>query len=146
MDYDLPFRTRYTARRVRTEGGGVEMTKQSFKQQCDINQIMGQYKKTGLIQHLKTPGQFQDLPNSFDYHEAMNVVTKSREAFAAMPSQLRDRFHNRPDELLGFLQNDENRDEAIRLGLIPRPIPPVEPVEASPPPRAKKAAADAPKP
>lgn len=145
-DEALPFRTRYTAKRFRTFPEGADMTKQSFKDQCDINRIMGQYKRTGVISHLKTPGQYQDLPAAFDYHQAMNVVARSREAFQSMPSQLRDRFHNRPDELLGFLEDTGNRDEAIKLGLIPQPKPQEAAPEGSPPPKAPKVARDAPKP
>lgn len=135
---ELPFKTRFSARPVRKFPKGPEMTKQSFKDQCDINRIMASYAKTGVIAHMRDPGTYENLPDSMDYHHAMNVVTKSREAFEALPANLRDRFVNEPQQLLRFLGNTDNKDEAIKLGLIPRPKPPEAPQEGSPPPQAAK--------
>ena len=36
----------------------------------------------------------------------------------ALPSDVRSRFGNNPAELLDFLNDNSNYDEAIRLGLI----------------------------
>jgi hypothetical protein len=36
----------------------------------------------------------------------------------ALPADLRARFSNNPEELINFLDNPENKDEAIRLGLL----------------------------
>ena len=38
--------------------------------------------------------------------------------FMALPAQLRVRFDHDPVKLLEFLENDQNRNEAIQLGLI----------------------------
>jgi hypothetical protein len=36
----------------------------------------------------------------------------------ALPAKIRARFDHDPNALLQFLQNDQNRDEAIQIGLI----------------------------
>jgi hypothetical protein len=36
----------------------------------------------------------------------------------ALPAKIRAKFDHDPNALLQFLQNEENRDEAIQIGLI----------------------------
>jgi len=53
-----------------------------------------------------------------DYHTALNAIRASEEAFMSLPAKLRVKFDHDPNALLQFLQNEQNRDEAIQLGLI----------------------------
>lgn len=99
------------------------MTKQSFKAECDINNIVNKYASTGVLTHVNegTPsyGDFSPV----DFLDSMNLVISAQAAFDGLPSSLRRRFGNDPYELLSFLANDENREEAIKLGLIASPEP-----------------------
>lgn len=113
------FRSAYSAKgrcslSFPTEG----RTKQSFKDECDINIIMSRYMKTGQLEHLsqRAPsyGDIQDI----DFQEAMDIVAYGREAFAALPSELRDRFANDPARFLAFVQDPSNQPEAKKLGLL----------------------------
>lgn len=114
-------------------------TKQSFKDECDINLIMARYEKTGLLEHInRGEPQYADL-SELDFMSAMNMVAEAREVFAALPSKLRDRFANDPARLLAFLDNEDNRAEAITLGLVPPP-----PAAATPPATPPAKAPDAP--
>lgn len=118
-------------RRVSTSTPGPSMTKQSFKDQSDINRIMASYRRTGLM--LQKPGaSFQDLPDNFDYHEAASVVAQADQAFSVLPASLRDRFGNTPGALLDFLADPANRAEAENLGLVDRPAPEAPSPEALP--------------
>lgn len=124
-------------RRVSTSTPGETRTKQSFKDLTDINRIMAQYKRTGLM--LQRPGaSFQDLPDNFDYHDAASVVAQADQAFAGLPAALRDRFGNAPGQLLAFLADPLNRAEAENLGLVdraePAPSPEALPANAPLPP------------
>lgn len=109
-------------------------TKQSFKDECDINTIMRRYEVTGELGHLsrRTP-IFGDFP-SMDFAEAMAIVIKAREDFASLPSEVRDRFANDPARLLHFMEDANNREEAIKLGLIRS----AEPAASSATPEPKK--------
>lgn len=104
--------------------------KQSFKDECDINRIMAKYQRSGVITWLNSAeAQYGDM-TGFDFLEAMNVVAKGNEAFAALPSSIRKRFSNDPAEFLQFMADPENTAEAIKLGLAvekPAPVAP-EPV------------------
>lgn len=109
-------------RRVYIVNDQPTKTDQSQAPACDVNNIMAQYKKTGQITHLaKVKGVFADLSAISDLHASMNEVTLAQQAFDALPAELRFRFQNSPLEMLNFLNNPKNDQEAIALGLkIPR--------------------------
>lgn len=99
------------------------LTKQSFRDECDINNIVSRWNKTGVVgsSFNNTPGYYGDVSNVADYHASLNLVLAATQGFNALPSSLRERFNNDPAQLLGFLDNPENRDEAIALGLVAKP-------------------------
>lgn len=103
---------------------GKIRTKQSFKKECDINQIMKKYRNTGII----TPdiinsrnAVFGDVSSTMDYQDSVNYLATADKAFDSLPAETRTRFQNNPAELLTFLHEEGNRDEAIELGIIPKP-------------------------
>lgn len=64
-------------------------------------------------------GDFSDTPE--DLAEAYARVEAAEERFMSLPSDVRARFGNDPFRLLEFLQDEGNRDEAVKLGLcMPR--------------------------
>lgn len=110
---------------------GASLAKQSMAEECDINNILAQYNKTGAIEHLREGGYYADLPEPLDYHGSMNAVILAREAFSTLDSGLRARFGNDPEKLLEFVHDPANRDEMVTLGLAERPLaPPDTPVDA----------------
>lgn len=114
------FSPRYPVR-VSFEGPG--RTKQSFKDECDINRIMGRYAVTGTLDFVnQREARFEDV-SEVDFQSAMQLVAESREAFMSLPSTIRSRFNNDPGKLLGFLEDPSNLDEAIKLGLVNKPLP-----------------------
>lgn len=116
------FRSAYSPRqRVSISFEGPGRTKQSFKNECDINTIVGRFAKTGVLSHTHGREPIWGDVEAMDFQGAMQLVANAREDFAALPSKLRDRFHNDPGALLGFLSNENNREEAIRLGLLNAP-------------------------
>lgn len=98
------------------------LTQQQFKEECDINNIIARYETTGLLTDPLHPGtripQFGDFSNVPDYLHAQTIIARTREAFEALPSKIRDRFDNDPALMLEFLQDESNREEAVKLGLV----------------------------
>lgn len=91
---------KHLRRRVITEVKGESLTHQSFRNECDINQIMNKYRKTGQMTHLSTHrGAYGDFTNIGDYQESLNKVILADEAFASLPAHLRKRFGNSPRKL-----------------------------------------------
>lgn len=94
------------------------LTKQSFKDECDISNIMSKYQKTGLITHVKRHGgNYSDLSDVVDYHDAMNRIIKAQDAFNSLPSSIRAKFNNDPGQFVEFVSNPKNEKEMIELGL-----------------------------
>lgn len=99
---------------------GVEsMTKQEFRDDADINVIVARVLK-GEPQ-AQFPGTFGDFSQVPDFATAMQQVVEAKTAFDALPSRIRTRFHNNAASLVAFLDDPDNLDEAVRLGLIEKP-------------------------
>ena len=111
------------------------MTRQSEMDACDIHNILKQYSQQGfeqLVRDNAARGQYADLTSLPDYQEALDTVINANAAFAALPSQVRERFLNDPARFVEFLADPANQDEAIRLGLAQdtrTPEPPPQRVE-----------------
>lgn len=132
----MAFKKPYGSRsRKPTVINGPSLTHQSFKQECDINFIMRKYQRTGLADHVNQyQGDYSDLTEVPDYHEAMNKIISANEAFSSLSSSIRKKFSNDPAEFLDFVSNPENESEMRDMGLLP-PLPAESfTVEDSPPP------------
>lgn len=107
-----------------------DLTRQEFKDECDINKILANYAQTGQLGHLNTrPPMWGDVGPQ-DFQTALHLVMDAQAEFDKLPAKVRDRFANDPAKLLAFVQDESNRSEAISLGLVPSP-PPAAP--ATPP-------------
>lgn len=95
------------------------MTQQNFKEQCNINTIVEKARRTGLLNHLnnRVP-QYADVSNIPSYQEALAVVIQAENAFLSLDARTRERFANDPEKMVEFLQDEDNYDEAVKLGLI----------------------------
>lgn len=114
--------------KVALDGFEKTLTKQSMKEECNINFILQKFQKTGVIEHEKQfRGDYAEF-DAIDYHEALNAVRAAEEMFETVPSSIRKRFNNDPGEFLAFTTNAENQEEIYNLGLAERP--PLEPTEA----------------
>lgn len=99
-------------------------TKQSFRDECDINSIMSKWQKHGVLTHLnRFEGSYGDFISAEDYHTSMNQCVAANDAFMSLPSKLRERFLNDPARFLSFVQDPGNRDEMMELGLLRKPLP-----------------------
>lgn len=99
------------------------LTQQQFKDECDINNIIKTYSQTGALPVSKKVGAFLDVSNVTDYQTSLQTVYEAQRAFDALPSKIRTRFENDPNQLLAFIEDDKNHDEALSLGLLEKPIP-----------------------
>lgn len=86
-------------------------------------------RKDGIVAGVvvREDGKYMNLADAPSYIEALNIVARAKTMFDDLPSELRDRFNNDPTKLLKFLDDPNNKDEAIKLGLVNPPKPPPEP-------------------
>lgn len=111
--------------RVRTINTEPSMAQQQFKDECDINNIMNKYLKTGEFTHATgKQGVYADFTEITDFQGMVDTIQKAEEAFALLPAQIRAKFQNNPGELVDFLGDPKNYDEALSLGLLdPKDLP-----------------------
>lgn len=122
------------SRRVYTVNEEPSKTDQSQTEQSDVNYIIGQYKKTGQLTHLaRKQGVYADVSQIPDLQESLAQVELANTAFASLPSEVRQRFQNSPVQMIEFLQDPSNDEEAIRLGLKEKRGPVDTPAADKPP-------------
>ncbi len=113
-------------------------TRQSFAADADMNNIYSKYQRNGILGDPSAPvrkmffGDFTDV----DFNASANKLASVKQAFDALPSNVRDRFDNDPAQLLDFIVDPANKDEAVELGLLelPAPEPVPDPVPDPDPP------------
>ena len=100
---------------------GDPVAKQDMAAECDVNNIIAQYKRTGLLRSVEArPSFYQDVSEMGDYREALNAVRAAEELFMELPSATRAEFENDPALFLSFASNEENEDYLRSLGLLPK--------------------------
>lgn len=116
--------------RVGLDTGSDTYVQQSFKDECDINNILAQYKQTGMISHISanaSQGQYLDLPSDVDLQTSFEIVRQAETAFASLPAKVRDAFSNDPANFLAAFHNPNMAEELRSLGLLnpaaPSPAP-----------------------
>lgn len=111
------------------------LTRQSEADACDINLIMKRFEKTAELPAFTDPGVFADVTTIGDYRAVQDRILRTRTVFDNLPLDLRQRFEMDPINLLDFLADPANHEEAVQLGLFPNPEPDLEkPPEPTPTP------------
>lgn len=100
----------------------LSLTQQHFKDEADINFIMKRYEKTGtLVDPLVVPSRmpkFGDFSDVASFHQAQTLLSESYALFDELPASIRKRFSNDPAEFLAFMNDANNYEEALKLGLV----------------------------
>lgn len=95
-------------------------TKQSFREECDINTIMARYQSSGIMPAVNEMApQYLDV-TGLDFAAMQNQVIAAQEFFGSLPSHLRARFKNDPAEFLEYVGDVSNYDEMKAIGLLTR--------------------------
>lgn len=113
---------------------GASLTKQEFKDECDINHILARLQDGPPKPWASPPSlRYGDFAAAPDFLAAQLLVKAAEEQFLSIRADLRERFNHDPATFLRFLHDPANRDEARKLGFLkpavpaPPPAPPAEP-------------------
>lgn len=109
--------TKPARRRVTSKFTQPSLTKQSFKDECDINMIMARYQKTGVIDHYAKHAPQYGETSAHTFTEAQMIVANAQSMFNELPSKARQAFNNDPAEFLGFCEHEPDLKTMIDLGL-----------------------------
>ncbi len=89
-------------------------TKQSFKDETDINKILERAQSTGTISHLnRHEGRYGDFAD-FDFQQAQFMLAQGREVFDDLPSEIRNEFNQSPAQFFDYVNDPANKDDLIK--------------------------------
>lgn len=113
-------------------------TQQQYAEEVDINTIVERFNASGEMPPTMQFPEQEEFIEAFDFQSAQNVIVKARESFMELPAKARARFENDPQRFMMFMNDPENQDEAIKLGLATKRQEPAkpsidEPIEGKPP-------------
>lgn len=109
------------------------LTDQSDLATSDINYIMAQYAKTGLLPVSdKIQGAYLDNTELPSLEQAFEMVNQASELFMQLPATVRKAMDNDPSQLENFISDDNNRDFLVKHGvLVQKEKEPKSPPESS---------------
>ncbi len=91
------------------------LTKQTFRDETDINKILQKFQVSGVVSHLnKFEGMYGEFAD-FDFLNANLMLNKGADIFAALPSEVRREFDQDPSKFFAFVNDVENKDKLNEL-------------------------------
>jgi len=97
------------------------LTKQSFREEADINNIVNRLLRGELVNNLnEKPLQYGDVSEITDYHTSLNQVKAAENLFMQIPAEIRVQFNNDPGQFVDFVNDPKNSDALIEMGLATR--------------------------
>lgn len=115
------------------------LTRQEFKDECDINVLLAQYERTGVLPANRAPGegQYLDLSDVPDLQKAFDIIQKAEAAFMTLPASVRKEFDNDAMRFVAFAEHPDHIDKMREWGLAPMPPEaPANPESQNPVPEA----------
>lgn len=99
------------------------MTQQQFRDEADINYIISMYDSTGVMPTYHGDGQpaqpmfgdFAELPDNAQ--DVYNQMLAAKADFDSLPLDVRKRFDYDPAAFLAFVDDPNNLDELVAMGL-----------------------------
>lgn len=114
-------------------------TRQEFADECDINKLMAQYEKNGILPTVNTaPANYLDVSDVPNLMEAHQILAEATTAFMSLPATVRRDFDNDALQFVAFAENPDNLEKLREWKLAPpKPVePPPQKVEIINPPQA----------
>lgn len=97
---------------------GPSRVQPQFQTESDINVVMKQFERTGMLPSGRTdPPHYGDFTSYSDYHTSMNQIMQAQAGFMELPAPVRLRFNNDPGEFIDFAEDPDNFDEMVEMGL-----------------------------
>jgi phage internal scaffolding protein len=101
--------------------GTKTRTKSEFADEANINNIVKRCMNGGAMPTGSRTPFFGDFSEVSDFTQAQTLIAEANAEFELLPSDVREKFGNNVSDLMDFLDDETNLDEAIKLGLAPKP-------------------------
>lgn len=125
---DIKVKNGFDRERVRFKSVGKSKVQQQFRKDSDINNILKKYEKTGLLvdPNIIRAGKpiFGDFSNMPTYFEAVTKINEINEQFMRLNPEVRAEFLNEPGNMVEFLNNPENYEKAVKMGILHKDVLP----------------------
>jgi len=119
----------------KTEFPIPSITQQHFKHEVNINTIIAKFNKTGILGDGQAAvPRYADVSLFGDFREAQEKIQMGKDAFMALPFEVRKLAGNDPQRVWEVLTNPANRgilEEAGVLEKIPKKVDPSASVDQS---------------
>ena len=90
-------------------------TKQSFKDETDVNFIIQKHTRMGTLSHLEQwGGNYGDF-SDFDFQKAQNQIANANSMFEQLPAGVRNEFKNSPELFFDYVNDPENKENLAEL-------------------------------
>lgn len=103
----------------KVNGPSRNRVKPEFFKETRIDVIMQRALRTGIQMVKPHPGF--GVVSGADYLQKQNALIDVQKYFDSLPSETRDFFANSPKNMVDFVCDPKNREQAIELGLIEKP-------------------------
>jgi hypothetical protein len=106
-------------RRVQTVPFGTSLTDQSDKNSCDVNVMMKQYAKTGMLPSFSSKEPvYADVSEIPDFLTAHKLMQEANYLFLELPAEVRALMDHDPSRLGEFVKDPKNKEVCEEYGLI----------------------------
>lgn len=104
--------------------GDPGRTVQASRDEVDINKIVARVLKGATVPVVSGEPFYGDVSEFGGLQDALIKVQEANDLFMQYPADLRNKFDNDPVKFVDFMENPDNLDEAISLGLaVKKPVP-----------------------
>jgi len=93
-----------------------ERTKQHFKDECTLNQVVRRWFETGELPRQQRQLSYGDISQIGDLQDSINRVRRAEEAFSSLPAHIRAKLGNSPQRLIDAVTRADPK-ELAELGL-----------------------------
>lgn len=93
-----------------------------FAKEADVNNVMKRFEQTGFLTDPLAVSERKPLFGDFsniDFMSIRSTVADANLRFSYLKADVRAKFHNDVAELVKFISDPANADEARTLGLLP---------------------------
>ena len=106
-------------RRIQIDCSEEKLTDQSYAKAADINNIMANYHKTGVLPQTREKlARYIDTTEIPSLIEAHELIEQSKNMFMELPAHIRKLMDNDPTKMESFIKNPENHDTLVKYGLL----------------------------
>lgn len=125
-------RDAYDRKRVSVHFTDDSLTKQSFKDEVNINNILARFRATGQMPTVSSARARYDFNTAQSYLDAQNLVASAKTLFEEQPAAVREEFRNDVLVFLDAIQDEKSTERLVELGILSPDGPEViEPLSGS---------------